>query len=193
MRLLYNDEENNNFALTKELDAESIPEYATLSHTWLLNNEDEVTFDDLENGNAKDKPGYAKIQFCAEKATSHGLKYFWIDTCCIDKRHSAVLQEALVAMFSWYRNATRCFAYLADVSASEAPQPDEEASLLPWRSAFCSSRWFTRGWTLQELLAPRSVEFFSAEGVALGDRRSLALLIYKSTGIPHLALQGVPL
>ncbi|KAI1772379.1 vegetative incompatibility protein HET-E-1 [Hypoxylon cercidicola] len=95
-------------------------------------------------------------------------------------------------MYSWYRDATRCYAYLTDVSASQVPDDgtSREHHSHTWESAFRRSRWFTRGWTLQELLAPASVEFFSTEGIRLGDKESLRPLIHEITGIPHEALRG---
>ena len=180
------------FELTRDMVGEKLPRYAILSHTWLLDNE-EVSFEDLTQGNAESKPaGYAKIRFCGEQAAKHGLEYFWVDTCCINKMSSAELQEAITTMFSWYRNAARCYAYLADVSANEAPDDDMSKQLTsyPWESAFRRSRWFTRGWTLQELLAPASVEFFSSEEIRLGDKKSLMQCINEITGIPHAALRG---
>jgi hypothetical protein len=91
-------------------------------------------------------------------------------------------------MFQWYRGAAKCYAYLSDVSV---PELDEDQ--LTWEQAFRNSRWFTRGWTLQELLAPTSVEFFSSEGKRLGDKTSLVQQIHEITGIAYGALQGVPL
>jgi hypothetical protein len=111
----------------------------------------------------------------------------WVDTCCIDKSSSAELQEAITSMFDWYRNAVRCYVYLSDVTAT---QVDPTYDSLLWKSAFRKSRWFTRGWILQELLAPALVEFFSLEGKRLGDKKSLEALIHDITGIPHRALQG---
>jgi hypothetical protein len=180
------------FSLTKYfVDNDKIPSYAILSHTWIEG--DEVDFEDLKNGTGKDKSGYDKIRFCGEKAISHGLQYFWVDTCCIDQSNSTELQEAINSMFHWYHNAAKCYVYLSDVSSPAFDDANDEFSQLPCESAFRSSRWFTRGWTLQELLAPRSVEFFSREGNRLGDKRSLERQIHEITGIAIPALQGVPL
>jgi hypothetical protein len=89
-------------------------------------------------------------------------------------------------MFRWYQSAVKCYVYLSDVSAAGQSQ----LSQLDWEPAFRTSRWFTRGWTLQELLAPRSVTFFSQEGVRLGDKQSLKLLIHDITCITPQALEG---
>ncbi|KAK3899283.1 hypothetical protein C8A05DRAFT_18255 [Staphylotrichum tortipilum] len=181
MRLLYRDKDGA-FQLTNYTALRGLlPKYAILSHTWLVDNEQEVTYKDLMSGGAENKlAGYHKIRFCAEQAAQDGLDYFWVDTCCIDKDSSAELQEAIVSMFTWYQNATKCYTYLPDVSTTQGP----------WESAFRRSRWFTRGWTLQELLAPASVEFFSVEGERLGDKKSLEHHIHDITEIPLRALQG---
>jgi hypothetical protein len=165
-------------SLTEEL-LNNIPEYAILSHTWEA---EEVYFQDIKDGSGKSKCGYSKIQFCSNQAKHDGLTYFWVDTCCIDKSSSAVLTEAINSMFRWYRQATKCYVYLADVS-TEPTEP-------PWELAFRNSRWFTRGWTLQELLAPGSVEFFSREGDLLGNKTSLEQQIHTITNIPVEALRG---
>jgi hypothetical protein len=181
--------ENGNLSLTEDLYGDKIPRYAILSHTWRT---EEVNFKDMVDGTGKGKAGYGKIEFCAEKAGRDGLRYIWVDTCCIDKSNSAELSEAINSMFRWYHDAARCYVYLSDVSITGLPQNSDQP-VLSWEPAFRASRWFTRGWTLQELLAPESVEFFTQEGVRLGDKRSLQQQIYEKTGIPILALQGAPL
>jgi hypothetical protein len=171
---------------------DEIPPYATLSHTWGPKGS-EVTYEDIVKGTAAErKAGYAKIRFCGEKAASHGLKYFWVDTCCIDRSSSAELQEAITSMFHWYRDAARCYVYLSDVSILDRDL-NSQIYQTPWESAFRVSRWFTRGWTLQELLAPPLVEFFSQEHTRLGDKSSLEQQIHEITGIAVPALQGTPL
>ncbi|KAF2820928.1 HET-domain-containing protein [Ophiobolus disseminans] len=137
-------------------DENAIPRYAILSHTWGEDAE-EVTFADLAQDDGKHKPGYEKICFCGEQAQQDRLKYFWVDSCCINKSDKAELSHAIQSMFRWYQNATKCYVYLSD------------------EPAFKSSRWFMRGWTLQELLAP-----------------SISL-IKKITGIPYEGLDGAPL
>ena len=191
MRLLLRNE-TGKFTLTKELISnDQIPPYAILSHTWRQDNE-EVTFEDIINGTGKDKLGYEKIRFCREQARQDGLLYFWIDTCCINKRNGAELSRSINSMFRWYRNATRCYVYLSDVS-SPPVDANNECNPRPWESDFRESRWFTRGWTLQELLAPASIEFFSRERKRLGDKSSLKQQICEITNIPHSAIQGDPL
>jgi heterokaryon incompatibility protein (HET) len=180
MRLL---KRNNTgeFSFTEDLLV-SDDRYAILSHRWGPDTE-EVSFKDMIDGTGKRKPGYNKIRFCGEQAERDGLEYFWIDTCCIDKSSSAELHEAINSMFRWYRDAAKCYVYMADVKSSQ----------LPWELSFRMSRWFTRGWTLQELVAPAIVEFFSEEGEQLGNKKSLERHIHEVTGIPFKALRGSPL
>ena len=185
MRLLQL-KDNGEFGLTKDLITD-IPPYAILSHTW-GNDEEEVTFKDLAESSKDIKVGYQKIQFCAEQAGHDSLRYFWVDTCCIDKSNNAELSEAINSMFRWYRNATKCYVYLSDVLTNEHNQ--NSLSPQSWEAAFRKSRWFTRGWTLQELIAPPSVEFFSREGKRLGDKKSLGQIIHESTGLAVQALEG---
>lgn len=186
MRLLEIHPENS-FSLV-DFTGRDTPRYAILSHTWGHDYE-EVTFDDFSQGIGKSKPGFRKIEFCAEQAEKDGLKFCWIDTCCIDRANSTELSEAINSMFKWYCKATKCYAYLADVPVSNRGRLDL-LSKRSWEHPFRSSRWFTRGWTLQELLAPTSVEFFSSDGGRLGSRRSLRREIHDITGIPVQALHG---
>jgi hypothetical protein len=181
---------SGDFSLTQFSD-EAIPPYAILSHTWGADTE-EVTFEDLSIGAGRNKPGYNKIYLCGEHACHDGLQYFWIDTCCIDKTDKAELSQSIRSMFRWYQNATKCYVYLSDVSVRKR-KADSKLTEFPWEPAFRSSRWFTRGWTLQELLAPRIVEFFSQEWIKLGDKISLKLQIYKTTSIPYEVLEGAPI
>ncbi|KAK0710685.1 beta transducin-like protein HET-E4s [Lasiosphaeris hirsuta] len=182
MRLLERDD-TGGARLTEDLPNNKIPPYAILSHTW---GDGEVFFRDLIDGTGKSKLGYDKIRFCGDKAWKDGLKFFWVDTCCIDKSNSVELQEAINSMFRWYRNATKCYTYLVDVSI---PFPDVDNKSI-WEPAFRASRWFTRGWTLQELIAPTSVEFFSREEVCLGNRTTLERAIHDVTEIPLEILRG---
>lgn len=190
MRLLER-QNNGDFRLTNDLRDNAIPRYAMLSHTWGLENE-EVTFAEMMQGSGRSKAGYKKIKFCGERAARDGLKYFWVDSCCIDKSSSAELQEAIVSMFRWYQRAAKCYVYLSDVSTRKRKRRDDN-SQNTWEQAFRESRWFGRGWTLQELLAPTSVEFFSSEGIRLGDQKSLERQIHEVTGIAVEALRGAAL
>jgi hypothetical protein len=169
---------------------DNIPDYAILSHTWDADS-DEVTSADLEKDTNTTKAGYRKLKFCADQAAKNNLCYFWVDTCCIDKTSSAELTEAINSMFAWYRDATRCYVYLSDVSTGSLTS--EKPVQQDWHPAFQQSRWFTRGWTLQELLAPTSVEFFSKEGDRLGDKVSIMQELQDITKINPRALQGASL
>ncbi|KAM0251725.1 hypothetical protein ACHAQJ_008046 [Trichoderma viride] len=176
-----------NFTLTKDLVGD-VPQYAILSHKWGPDSE-EVTFRDLVDHTGVEKVGFKKLSFCAEQAKRDGIQFFWVDTCCIDKSNNNELTEAINSMFRYYRNASRCYVYLSDVSTT-GYEDNNHKSELAWESAFRASRWFTRGWTLQELLAPGSVEFFTQDGRRLGDKRSLEQQIHEITGIAVPALQG---
>ncbi|EXJ86926.1 hypothetical protein A1O3_03880 [Capronia epimyces CBS 606.96] len=164
---------------------DAIPPYAILSHTWGPD-QDEVDFDDLQRGSFKNKAGYAKIRFCGEQARKDQLEYFWVDTCCINKADFNELHEAITSMFRWYRDAVKCYVYLSDVSRDQ----DDDYSRRTWKQAFRGSKWFTRGWTLQELIAPASVEFFSREEERLGNKATLEQQIHEVTGLPISLLRG---
>jgi hypothetical protein len=179
MRLLkLNDDDS--FSLVRFAKHE-IPPYAILSHTW-GKEEDEITFNDLTNGTGNKKEGFQKLRFCGNLAKADDLHYFWVDTCCIDKSNNNELSMAINSMFRWYQNAAKCYVYLQDVSLL-----GQSAN---WQSAFRKSRWFTRGWTLQELLAPSAVEFYSRDLVPIGDKKTLEREIHSVTEIAIEALQG---
>ena len=190
MRLLERKPDGN--LVFRESTDNDVPAYAILSHTWLANNNEEVSFQDIEAGTGKSKTGWKKIQFCADKAAADGLRYFWIDTCCINKKNSTELSKAINSMFRWYQKAARCYVFLTDVSAHDRRETPQQC-LFHWEASFRESRWFTRGWTLQELLAPALVDFFSLEGERLGSKLSLEVIIHDVTGISRAALRGEPL
>jgi hypothetical protein len=185
MRLLQR--KPNGEIVFREPTSGEVPAYAILSHTW---GEEEVVYQDLKKGKDKsktvNKAGWRKIQFCAKQAAVDGLEYFWVDTCCIDKKNAVELGAAINSMFRWYQNAARCYVYLSDVSKPDTEVDDQRA----WGEAFRKSRWFTRGWTLQELIAPRLVDFFSSEGERLGSKLSLESKICEITGIANKALRS---
>lgn len=160
-----------------------VPEYAILSHTWIDN--EEVSFQEF-TGIFKDldrplvmKSGYRKILETCKKAKSHGFQYVWIDTCCIDKTSSAELSEAINSMFQWYQNAKLCYVYLVDVP-----------ELCNGIEAFKSCRWFTRGWCLQELLAPSDLRFYNQTWSYIGSKLGLKHTISDITGIDEAVLDG---
>lgn len=174
------------FHLTNFKD-DDLPPYAILSHTWTEG--EEVTYDELVAGTVKAKAGYAKLRFCGERAAQDGLQYFWVDTCCINKATSDELSTAINSMFRWYQRASKCYVFLSDIQVPNEVV-DTQSYRITWEDAFRRSRWFTRGWTLQELLAPASVEFFSKEGKRLGSKISLEQEIHEVTKIPIGALRG---
>ncbi|KAF4963735.1 hypothetical protein FSARC_8283 [Fusarium sarcochroum] len=150
--------------------------YAILSHTW---GEDEVSFQDYHGPKRESMKGFAKIKACCMQAMKDGIAWAWIDTCCIDKKDSAELSEAINSMYAWYRESAVCYTILDDVPPRSPSFPDVE---------FRTARWFTRGWCLQELLAPRKVEFYASDWSELGTKWSLSNTIKEITGIPHDAL-----
>jgi hypothetical protein len=145
------------------------PPYAILSHRW---EEKEMTFESLESM-SEDTKGSRKVKNFCRVASNRRYAYAWVDTCCIDKKSSAELSEAINSMYRWYREAAICYVYLSDVKN----RGDLEKSL-----------WFTRGWTLQELLAPRKLHFFNRKWQPIASRRRLASMLERLTSIPRKAL-----
>ncbi|KAK2027392.1 heterokaryon incompatibility protein [Colletotrichum zoysiae] len=140
----------------------NVPPYAILSHTW---GPDEVTFQDIHNlPLAATRAGFAKIQGCCLQALRHDIAWAWVDSCCIDKTSSADISEAINSMYSYYLHSRVCFVYLVDVPPLTSSPPMAQ---LP---SLASSRWFTRGWTLQELIAPRRSIFYAADWSRLGTK-----------------------
>ncbi|KAF5363158.1 hypothetical protein D9758_008344 [Tetrapyrgos nigripes] len=161
----------------------AIPEYAILSHTW---EDDEVLFSDfrcqssLEKAKSEKTRSWHKLLKTCERAKYDGLEWVWIDTCCINKESSAELSEAINSMFRYYSDAFVCYAYLSDYLIREHDYPDVEHG----NAAFSNCRWFTRGWTLQELIAPDQVVFFDAEWRDLGTKTGMKEAVSSVTGIP---------
>jgi hypothetical protein len=176
-----------------------VPPYAILSHTW---GEGEISLANWLSFPAqkmKEMHGYRKIDFCCRQAIQDSLSWVWVDTyvsstrssfssvspsagingrdtrCCIDKTSSAELSEAINSMFRWYQQAAVCYVYLADASQCQNSKEIE--------TQISKSRWFTRGWTLQELLAPEKLLFFSEAWAPLGSKSSLRDLVSQITGI----------
>jgi hypothetical protein len=158
----------------EEFIGNSIPfhEYAILSHTW---GDHELLFTDmtdLERARLTKPVGFAKLEGSCALAKRQGLKYVWIDTCCIDKSSSAELSEAINSMYMWYQKSRICYAYLSDVSTLDGSGHQQSEIL----KQVGRSRWFTRGWTLQELLAPKRVEFYTANWDYIGKKDDDKLL-----------------
>jgi hypothetical protein len=166
-----------------EFPEDKIPRYAILSHTWRVG---EVSYQDIQDGfpepESGEAQGYTKIRQCCRQALLHDLNYVWIDTCCIDKRSSAELSEAINCMFKWYREAAACYAHIDDLATSLGIDRDT--------SQLAKCRWFTRGWTLQELLAPKVLIFYARDWSLIGPRRRLCKEISDITGIPLDILSG---
>ncbi|KAF4854162.1 Vegetative incompatibility protein HET-E-1 [Colletotrichum siamense] len=145
----------------EEFQDYSTVEYAILSHTW---GDDEVSFKDMQDfARAKRQAGFVKIATTCELALKEGLEYAWVDTCCIDKTSSAELSEAINAMFVWYQASAACFVWLEDLAPlSSTSSATSQGRKLCDMSKLASCKWFSRGWTLQELLAPANVRFYDA-------------------------------
>ncbi|KAK0746756.1 heterokaryon incompatibility protein-domain-containing protein [Schizothecium vesticola] len=175
-------------ARTKTLEEffdDNIPRYAILSHTWGPN---EPTYRDFAAPGNRD--ANVKIDGCCERALLDGYEYVWIDTICIDKSSSAELSEAINSMYTWYESAGVCYAYLSDVS-SDHDTP--VAQLAHPDTDFRRSKWFTRGWTLQELIAPRKVVFYNFRWLRIMEKRTRGnwhSVLEKITGIPCEVLDG---
>jgi hypothetical protein len=173
-------EDDGTFSLVEFIGNE-LPPYAILSHTWGPS-ESEVTYKDIVDGTGKTKAGYKKIRLCGKQAAINHLSHFWVDTCCIDKTSSAELSEAINSMYLWYQEAQVCFVYLEDVLQ------EVEISTL----SMANVRWFSRGWTLQELIATRTVEFYASDWTFLGTKISCCDALSAITGVHALVLQNVP-
>ncbi|KAF6809541.1 HET domain protein [Colletotrichum sojae] len=148
------------------------PPYAILSHRWT---DDEVLLGDIQSGKARSKASFAKLKGCCDVALGQGLSHVWIDTCCIDQTSSAELSEAINSMFRWYRGAQVCYAYLFDACVERD---------------YLQSQWFDRGWTLQELIAPKEVQFYARDWTQFGDRTCLSSSLSLRTGIAEEYLLG---
>jgi len=176
---------------TLELEAHyTPPHYVILSHTW---GSEEVSFQewtalsqwerlrrrgitpdavmDLAVAETRNKSGYLKILKICELARADNTDFAWVDTCCIDKASSSELSEAINSMYSWYQRSRQCYAFLEDVKPGEGVE------------ALRKSRWFTRGWTLQELLAPGQVIFLNSDWKAVGHKKRMTEFLSDITGI----------
>ena len=149
-----------------------VPKYAILSHTW---GKEEVTLQDIEAPTFTAMKGFSKLQGCCERADKDGYQWVWVDTCCIDKTSSAELSEAINSMYSWYQHSAVCYAYLSDIQDIKALN---------------TSRWFSRGWTLQELIAPRHIILFDGQWRNIGTKQTLIEEIMSITGISKNILLG---
>ncbi|KAI4085870.1 MAG: hypothetical protein LQ344_008054 [Seirophora lacunosa] len=161
-----------------ETNRPSTLRYAILSHTW---GDEEVSLQQFYNPEAKKLHGYKKIEQCCAIARACALEYLWVDTCCIDKTNNAELSEAINSMDTWYRKSARCYVYLSDYSVKGGD----------WEQ-WMRSRWFKRGWTLQELLASNHIEFYDQHWTLIGDPSTdpnLASRLSKATRIAPVYLE----
>ncbi|KAI2640374.1 HET-domain-containing protein [Hypomontagnella submonticulosa] len=166
--------------------------YAILSHVW---GSDEVLFQEVQDNPAaiRDKRGFGKIVRFCNTARKYGLDYAWIDTCCIDKRNSADLTEAINSMYRYYYSAAVCFIYLEDVQPSAKQEVGSSSPIVATRDqlleAVRATRWMSRGWTLQELLAPELRCFFAADWSEIEGGDDLLGAVAESTGISLTVLK----
>ena len=162
-----------------------MPIYVILSHTWET---EEVLFHDMADLNAaRMKQGYVKVHSACRLAREQAYDYIWIDTCCIDKSSSAELSEAINSMFQWYKDAAVCYAFLSDVTNRDI-QGYGDAS-------FRDSRWWTRGWTLQEMIAPDKLQFYGASWEFLGWKTDTKVcpIVSEISGVDEMTLRGADL
>lgn len=160
----------------------NVPKYVILSHTWIEGQE--VTLQDMQNNKGTERSGYTKIKQACALALENGYGYAWVDTCCIDKTSSAELSEAINSMMSWYQRSEICYTYLADVPPGTNIHEPE--------SSFAKSRWFERGWTLQELIAPSKLVFLYDDWSVMSERNDIVDLITQITGIDQTYLSAPP-
>jgi hypothetical protein len=163
----------------KDFPVSQLPPYAILSHTW---GNDEVVWADFERGTAHLKPSFGKVTSSCLRAIEDGLEWVWIDSACIDKSSSAELSESINSMYDWYRRAEICYAHLEGVSST--------ADVTQTSGEFAGCKWFTRGWTLQELLAPAEIAFYSDDWVKIGDKAALCRPLSVITGMDEDILTG---
>ncbi|KAK2597031.1 hypothetical protein N8I77_012905 [Diaporthe amygdali] len=181
MRLLHTTTQKLVEKTPEELRKDNV-RYAILSHTWGPN---EVIYEDIVHGTewTKNPNSLRKVQGACHQARSDGYDYIWIDTCCIDKSSSAELSEAINSMYIWYEMSKVCYAFIEDFNWDNLGSPETKDS-------FAASRWFTRGWTLQELLAPANLIFFTKNWVSLGEKRAISPFLAEITGIDATIMAG---
>ncbi|KAJ9661385.1 hypothetical protein H2198_001953 [Neophaeococcomyces mojaviensis] len=149
--------------------------YMILSHRW--SGTGEVSYDDLSSSHFDlSTPRFKKLVGFCSPARSHGYRYVWVDTCCINKNSTVDVQQAINSMYRWYKESKVCVAYLEDVG--------------PGRKPFSASEWFERGWTLQELIAPKTVWFYNHDWESIGEKTDLVTVLSNVTGIPAGVLSG---
>jgi hypothetical protein len=164
-----------------------VPKYAILSHKWRQG--EEISFQEWQRRDGdislRTKTGFKKILEASRQAHRDSLDWLWADTICIDKTSSAELTEAINSMYAWYSESAVCYVHLSDVSTSPALGDRQE-----FDRQFRESRWWSRGWTLQELLAPARSLFFTSKWELISDRESLATEISDISGVSREYLVG---
>lgn len=167
----------------------SVPKYAILSHTW---GPDEVTFDDyMYQTLAQTKAGYAKIEYTCLQTIKDGIDFVWIDTCSIQKSSSAELSEAINSMYRWYQQSQVCYAYLEDFQVLLEPEACPNPSPMETIAEQLNTcRWFSRGWTLQEMIAPPNLVFYGKSWSCFGTKHELRHTLSCITGVDEAILQG---
>ncbi|THU93349.1 HET-domain-containing protein [Dendrothele bispora CBS 962.96] len=155
-----------------------IPPYAILSHRW--EEGQEVSLQDMCHLSPaiEQRSGFRKIMNACKQALRDGHSYIWVDTCCIDKSIPWQVEQDINSMYAYYWNSVVCYVYLNDFMPLGVFRQADELK-------FGMSTWFTRGWTLQELLAPLSVRFFTADWELYGDKEKLGEIIERVTRIPQ--------
>ena len=193
---IHSGEQVNRRTKVIEFHDDEATEYAILSHRWI--DSTEVDYEDMidlakmdrqEQNEIRDRPGYKKILDACKQAQTDGYEWMWVDgTCCIDKRSSAELSEAINSMYRWYGNARVCYAYLHDVDGSSFPTWNGEK--YPKSNGW--PEWFSRGWTLQEMIAPRNLQFFNKDWQPIGNKKTLSGTLERITKVPeHILADGL--
>lgn len=143
------DEPNLDYADDKNYKAiRKVARFAILSHTWIRGIPGDVVYGDWATREMNGRGNTKITKFCEVAALEHGVSFGWMDTVCIDKSSSTELDESIRSMYRWYKETHVCITYLAETSTIEDMYQDA---------------WFTRGWTLQELLAPKDIKFYGQD------------------------------
>ena len=172
------------FELKEFSNPKTRPRYAILSHRWL---EDEISFQHMQNlAQYRHLDGYSKLAWFCYKAREYGYEWGWQDTCCINDANLMEKSEAINSMFAWYRESDVCFVYLHDLTAPGL----KDISGIRLEEALMPCDWFKRGWTLQELIAPRKVWFFDYSWNKFGTRHDMDRELHKVTHISTALLNN---
>lgn len=159
---------------------DGIPEYAALSHTWGSEEASLQEWTQHSSPGESTKRGFLKVLSACELARRDGFQHLWVDTVCIDKTSSVEVTEAINSTFQWYRDAKVSYAYLEDME-------HHPGSTLFDQLRTC--RWFTRGWTVHELIAPKTVKFYDHIWSMVGTKSALVEEIANITSISEKVLR----